>query len=408
MNYKEVIESRYNREAWQQLLHDIFLSKVTFYKQVSPVQVSSRLAKEALLLGRISLSDGESIAIYEVELTDKVDIERNRRGIRDMLTSDWRSMGYAGAFMFCYRKDESVLRFSYVSETWGFNKQGEYEKISTDTKRYTYLLGEGRGCRTAIEQFGILKNSKQTLSDITAAFSVEALTKQFYKDLFEWYQWAVDDSSNVTFPNNTTTEDDDRDDIEKKVIRMITRIMFVWFIKQKDLVPNRIFDIDFLSSILKDFDPYSPTEGNYYNAILQNLFFGTLNRAIKDEDGNTRKFATASKRDIKTLYRYAELFSISEQEVIDLFSEVPFLNGGLFECLDKTRYIDGVEQCYNFDGFSRNNLQISAVAKVVRSISLISSVLNLIPILVQMGLYSRVILNMDTFKFPSYTVVSID
>ena len=288
-----------------------------------------------------------------------MNIERNRRGIRDMLTTDWRNMGYAGAFMFCYRKNESVLRFSYVSETWGFNKQGDYEKISTDTKRYTYLLGEGRGCRTAIEQFKVLRDSKQALSDITAAFSVEALTKQFYKDLFEWYQWAVEPSSNITFPNNTITEDDDRDDIETKVIRMITRIMFVWFIKQKNLVPDRIFDIDFLTTILKEFDPYSTTVGNYYNAILQNLFFGTLNRAIHDEDGNTRKFATSSKRDVKTLYRYAEMFSISEQEVINLFAEIPFLNGGLFECLDKTKYADGVEQCYNFDGFSRNDARFA-------------------------------------------------
>ena len=359
MNYKEVIESRYNREAWQQLLHDIFRGKVSFWNRPSEVHVSSRLAKQALNLGKISLSDGESIAVYEVELTDNVNIERNRRGIRDMLTTDWRNMGYAGAFMFCYRKNESVLRFSYVSETWGFNKQGDYEKISTDTKRYTYLLGEGRGCRTAIEQFKVLRDSKQALSDITAAFSVEALTKQFYKDLFEWYQWAVEPSSNITFPNNTITEDDDRDDIETKVIRMITRIMFVWFIKQKNLVPDRIFDIDFLTTILKEFDPYSTTVGNYYNAILQNLFFGTLNRAIHDEDGNTRKFATSSKRDVKTLYRYAEMFSISEQEVINLFAEIPFLNGGLFECLDKTKYADGVEQCYNFDGFSRNDARFA-------------------------------------------------
>ena len=280
---------------------EIFHNKVSFWNRPSEVHVSSRLAKQALNLGKISLSDGESIAVYEVELTDNVNIERNRRGIRDMLTTDWRNMGYAGAFMFCFRKNESVLRFSYVSETWGFNKQGDYEKISTDTKRYTYLLGEGRGCRTAIEQFKVLRDSKQALSDITAAFSVEALTKQFYKDLFEWYQWAVDPSSNITFPNNTTTEDDDRDDIETKVIRMITRIMFVWFIKQKNLVPDRIFDIDFLGTILKDFNPYSMTVGNFYNAILQNLFFGTLNRAIVDEDGNTRKFATSSKRDIKTL-----------------------------------------------------------------------------------------------------------
>ena len=355
MNYKEVIEAKYNREAWQQLLHDIFLNKVQFYNSTSEVKVNSRLAKSALYIGRISLSDGESLGIYEVELADKVDIERNKRGIRDMLTKDWKDMGHAGAFMFCYRKNESVLRFSYVSETWGFNKKGDYEKLSTNTKRYTYLLGEGRGCRTAIEQFNALKDSKQSLSDVTAAFSVEALTKQFYKDLFDWYQWAVDPASGVYFPNNTSTEDDDREDIETKIIRMITRIMFVWFIKQKDLVPDRIFDADFLSTILKDFDPESKNVGNYYNAILQNLFFATLNRAIEDEQGNKRRFATNVKKDIKTLYRYPEMFKISEDEVIKMFSEVPFLNGGLFECLDKTKTIDGVEQAYNYDGFSRND-----------------------------------------------------
>ena len=355
MNYKEVIEAKYNREAWQQLLHDIFLNKVQFYNSTSEVKVNSKLAKSALYIGRISLSDGESLGIYEVELADKVDIERNKRGIRDLLTKDWKDMGHAGAFMFCYRKNESVLRFSYVCETWGFNKKGDYEKLSTNTKRYTYLLGEGRGCRTAIEQFSALKESKQSLSDVTAAFSVEALTKQFYKDLFDWYQWAVDPASGVYFPNNTSTEDDDREDIETKIIRMITRIMFVWFIKQKDLVPDRIFDADFLCTILKDFDPESKNVGNYYNAILQNLFFATLNRAIEDEQGNKRRFATNVKKDIKTLYRYPEMFKISEDEVIKMFSEVPFLNGGLFECLDKTKTIDGVEQSYNYDGFSRND-----------------------------------------------------
>lgn len=122
MNYKEIIESRYNRDAWQQLLHDIFLSKVVF-RAPYEVKVNSHFAKEALKLGTITLSDEQQLAIYEVELSDKVDIERNKRGIRDMLTADWHRMGYAGAFMFCYRKNESVLRFSYVSETWGFNKK---------------------------------------------------------------------------------------------------------------------------------------------------------------------------------------------------------------------------------------------------------------------------------------------
>ena len=355
MNYKEIIESRYNREAWQGLLHDIFHNNIKFWSNPIPIQVSSRLAKTALRLGNITLSDGETIAVYEVELNDKVDISRNKRGIRDMLTSDWRGMGYIGAFVFSYRKNESSLRFSYVSETWDFDKDGNYKKRSTDTMRYTYLLGEGRGCRTAVDRFTALKESKQTLDDITAAFSVETLTKLFYKDLFDWYLWAISPKGNISFPNNTVTEDDDREDLEKKIIRMITRIIFVWFIKQKDLVPDRLFDENFIGAILKDFDSQSTTSGNYYNAILQNLFFATLNRAIEDENGEKRGFAVrVGFTDVKTLYRYDELFTISKDEIISLFSEVPFLNGGLFECLDKTKTLDGVNKAYYYDGFSRN------------------------------------------------------
>ena len=77
MNYKEIIESKYNRESWQQLLHDIFLNKVTFHNSPGKVHVNGHLAKEALNLGYIKLSDGLTIAIYEVELSDNVDIERN-------------------------------------------------------------------------------------------------------------------------------------------------------------------------------------------------------------------------------------------------------------------------------------------------------------------------------------------
>ena len=185
-------------------------------------------------------------------------------------------------------------------------------------------------------------------------FNSDVLTKQFYNDLFEWYQWAVSDEAGVTFPGNVEKQEDDREDIDTCVIRLITRLMFVWFIKQKDLVPSRIFDKEYVASILKDFDAQSETEGNYYQAILQNLFFGTLNRPVI-EDGERRGFAEANTADVKNLYRYAELFSISENDVIELFAHVPFLNCGLFECLDKTKTLNGVKNRYWKDGFSRND-----------------------------------------------------
>ena len=188
MDYKSVIESRYNRQNWQLLLHDIFGNKIKFWNTPSTIPTSSQFAKQALWLGTITLSDNQTISIYEVELSDSVDIERNRRGIRDMLLTDWRNNGNAGAFMFCYRKKESVLRFSYVSEAWTFADDGSYQKESTDAKRFTYLLGEGHRSRTAIQQFEKLRDSSLTLKDLTKAFSVDAVSDMFFKGYKQQYE----------------------------------------------------------------------------------------------------------------------------------------------------------------------------------------------------------------------------
>lgn len=187
MDYKTIIESKYNRKNWQLLLHDIFGSRANLQQQPFHVETSSSLAKNALCLGKITLSDEQTIAVYEVELNDSVDIERNRRGIRDMLASAWRGI-HAGAFMFCYRNNESVLRFSYVSESWSFAEDGTYKKESTDTKRFTYLLGEGHRSRTAIQQFEKLRDSSLSLKDITKAFSIEAVGDMFFKEYKKNYE----------------------------------------------------------------------------------------------------------------------------------------------------------------------------------------------------------------------------
>src|SRR5690606_2040138 len=191
-----------------------------------------------------------------------------------------------------------------------------------------------------------------SLDSIQEAFSVEKLTKQFYNELFAWYQWALSDEIGITYPNNTKTSDDDRFKLEEQIIRLITRLLFAWFIKQKRLVPEYLFDKEALKNILKDFNPNDTENGNYYNAILQNLFFATLNKKIAERAFEKEE----NTRDIKTLYRYAEMFSISENDILELFKPIPFLNGGLFECLDKELSTDGVK--YHLDGFSRNDKKV--------------------------------------------------
>ncbi|MBX0310223.1 MAG: Eco57I restriction-modification methylase domain-containing protein, partial [Sulfurihydrogenibium sp.] len=127
--------------------------------------------------------------------------------------------------------------------------------------------------------------------------------------------------------------------------RLLTRLIFIWFLKEKGLVPNKLFDEKYLKNIVKDFGKGN----NYYNAILQNLFFATLNRPMDDRGWAEDKGFPANKKDfgVKSLYRYEDKFLISKEEVIsELFKNIPFINGGLFDCLDKDKvYIDG---------FSRN------------------------------------------------------
>jgi len=188
MDYRSIIESRYNRQNWQNLLYDIFRNKVQFWQQPQVVVADESMAKRALYIGKVTLPDGHIIAIYEVELSDSVVIERNRAGIRNLLCTSWRSMGCAGAFMFCFRQNEAVLRFSYVSESFAFGEDGSLSKEKTDTKRFTYLLGEGHRSRTAITQFEKLKASGLSLKDVTKAFSVEALSDLFFKEYKKQYE----------------------------------------------------------------------------------------------------------------------------------------------------------------------------------------------------------------------------
>lgn len=189
-------------------------------------------------------------------------------------------------------------------------------------------------------------------------FSTSLLTNKFYNELFGWYVWAVDSATDVYFPNDPDDDKDDYEGRDTKVIRLITRVMFVWFIRQKKLVPDWIFDENHLKRILKDFNPLATDSGTYYNAVLQNLFFATLNRAIEDEDGKRRFSELSGHVDAKNLYRYDELYTISKDEIVEHFASIPFVNGSLFECLDKTQGNDGVGKAFYYDGFSRNDRRV--------------------------------------------------
>lgn len=240
------------------------------------------------------------------------------------------------------------------------------QRSYSNPRRYSFLLGEGAHVKTP-HQFlfekGPVRERRENNKDLSkwddllSRFSVEALTKEFYDKLYHWYQWAVEESTGVYFPNKPETVKDDRVAISANIIRLTTRLLFVWFIKQKGLVPNSIFDADEINHILVDFNPQAKDSSVYYNAILQNLFFATLNNEIDRRGFVKPDFQGRShSRGVKTLYRddkKSSWFKISHDEFIELFHRVPYMNCGLFECLDKYEKTDiGQEQDLLLDGFS--------------------------------------------------------
>lgn len=324
MDYKSVIESRYNREAWEALLHDIFLSGATFRTTPIPVDAHSPLVAESLQLGTITLKDDNKIAVYEIKLSESVDIIENRVGIRNLLLSDWKFKGCAGAFIFCYRDNESILRFSYVSQTFAFGEDGKMTKEETDAKRFTYILGEGHRSRTAISQFETLKTSSQTLKELTKAFSLDAVSDRFFDDYKEVYEDIVEYVTGKRYekeeskwvekvihaPNERLMaefswyEDPDKT-VRDYVKRLMSRIVFLQFIQKKGWLGVPVGkewgegDKEFLQHLYEKYE----NKANFIDGILE-LLFEDINHKRENDIAN---FLLG--RDIK----------------------VPYLNGGLFE-----------------------------------------------------------------------------
>ena len=180
------------------------------------------------------------------------------------------------------------------------------------------------------------------------ALSVSELNKKFYTELSNWFFWTMDTCQ--------LSKDNSHKDNIMFGIRMVTRIIFDWFIKEKGLLSEKIFDKQTYLDLLK---PEYKGQGDlYYKVILQNLFFGCLSkpmdrREFRSED---RFQGKNTGYDVNNLFRYAKYLN-NPQDVVNMFKDIPFLNGGLFECTDDKRngkYID----CFT-DNDSKNFLKIS-------------------------------------------------
>lgn len=336
---KKIFEQAYKQTIWIDVLREVFGLKNVLIKPQEIDTPDNKWQAKGFELGNFETVEGRLIGVYEVQINKSVKLHQNKVGLRNLLKPIYSNDVDAALVVF---NQGEQWRFSYVSEIRVRNKQtGKREKKSTDPKRYTYLFGTGQKCRTAAERFAKIQQQTSLfgagvkLDEIERAFSVDSLTKDFYRELSDWYLRALkeveypDDAQRAENPNPTN------EDLKKEketrnatnTIRLITRLIFVWFLKQKGLVPDDLFDKEKVDQLINYKDK---TNSTYYKAILQNLFFATLNTEMGDAN---RKFIDRQ-YGVQGYYRYKRYFKDADL-FLELTKNIPFLNGGLFENLDK-------------------------------------------------------------------------
>ena len=290
------------------------------------------------------LDDGELIIcsfLVDSELT-----ERSGKKAQYNLGKKILKENQSDAGIFIFYNPQGNFRFSLIYTNY-LGKRRDWSNF----KRYTYFVSKKLTNKTFLKQIG--EGDFSTLEKIKEAFSVDPVTKQFYNEIQNWYFWAMD---KIKFPDDYKYSTDPVKDTEIRnatsLIRLITRIIFIWFLKEKDLVPLDLFSKEKLTKIVKNFLK-DKNSSNFYNAILQNLFFATLNQKMDERKFAKNKGFPANSKEygVKNLYRYEDKFLINKDEALKLFKDIPFLNGGLFDCLDKE---DETGKVVYVDGFSRN------------------------------------------------------
>ena len=292
---KNILSAQFDFDIWKDLLDKIF-PKVEIFMSVAKI-VDSHV-KDGGHVGNIRLDDGRSLAIFRFEVADNVQISRNRKSLRDIAAKYVDQGLIHGALVFYYSQNQDDYRLTFIAKQTYFNESGELVKKETAPKRYTFLLGKNEPCTTAASRLKELADKKIYgsiyLADVTDAFSVERLNKEFFNGYKAQYKKFVDTLSD-TKPH--------RDYVKK----LLGRLVFLQFLQKKGWmgVPasNTKWeggDKNYLSKLV---DNYA-NNNRLLSDVLEPLFFKTLNEK-----------------------RNGDIVDSKLGENI----KIPYLNGGLFD-----------------------------------------------------------------------------
>ena len=329
---KEYLSNRY--QGWESFLNNIIFpifGKDDFEDGYEAELLDSQPERRKLAtitgirsikqVGRIYVGV-EPLQIFDVTVSDRVMMERNRVNIQRLIRTVMDQ--FSCAFMLFHYEDDTRWdwRFTYC-------RKSAKKEETTDSKRFTFLLGPGQSCRTAADNFIALYEKRESLEikNIEDAFNVEALSQEFfgkYKAQYEVFvNYMVDPANGMRqdfidthFDHSSMTADKIRDREEKPirdyVKKLLGRIVFLHFLQKKGWlgVPAGKEwgegDRDFM---LKLFENASPEQKeNFLDEVLEGLFANGLDTNRSDN---------------------GDVYDTGVQGFCNC--RIPYLNGGLFE-----------------------------------------------------------------------------
>lgn len=253
---QDIFRQPYNAQMWQELLINLFGAS-EIRQTPSTLTSDSNEKVEGFELGRLYTGDRYEIGLFAFEIKHGHNVQLNRVGLRSLVRSYTR-----------YNVDAALVVY-YDATHWRLSFICDIKEQKTAPKRYTYVFGNpNESYRTASAMLAKLSDCKPLFENIKAAFSVEALSKDFFKGYKEQYG---------KFCKYIGGEQKWQRDYVKK---MMGRLVFLQFLQKKGWmgVPANQKDweggdLQYTQNLIKRYE----ANEKLLSEILEPLFFDTLN-----------------------------------------------------------------------------------------------------------------------------------
>lgn len=337
--FKRLFQSKFNLSKWQMLLQDYFhADKVRVNAEVLDEDAEDR---KGYFLGSMTTQDNYELGFFYYEMEDG-SVLRRKVGLRNLIRP------YLG-----YGFDAALAVFN-DGANWRLSLICDLKEDATSTKRFTYVFGDEKAFyKTPILRFESLRTKANEFLEIKKAFSVEALSDDFFDEYRKQYaefvkfltgkeyvkkgnKWVEQETGEPDAQYFTSFKKDDklvRDYIKK----MMGRIVFLYFLQSKGWLAR---NLHYMHDLF--YDASDEVKGDFLDKVLEPMFFGLLN--TKPEDRSS-----------------APLVNGVGVKYIPNADEIPYLNGGLFQ----QEKIDEVESVFPagmfqslFDFFDSYNFTI--------------------------------------------------